>query len=100
MGAEREELFDHVLAGCGLTLCYQTNIRTRIGANYQEMDGVSLPRSSLYENYLKWCGRIGYDAMTAASFGKLVKQRFPDLKTRRLGTRGQVGDGVTLDLIT
>eukprot|EP00045_Choanoeca_perplexa_P013645 m.155306 g.155306 ORF g.155306 m.155306 type:complete len:907 (+) comp16410_c0_seq5:316-3036(+) len=57
--------------------------------NYELKDGVSLPRSDLYEHYMKYCTDINVKPINAATFGKIIRQQFPDLKTRRLGTRGQ-----------
>eukprot|EP00794_Sanderia_malayensis_P010996 gene10996-12159_t len=57
--------------------------------NYEISTGVSLPRSSLYSHYLDFCQKNCLESVNAASFGKIIRQTFPCLKTRRLGTRGQ-----------
>lgn len=57
--------------------------------NYEPAEGVSLPRSSLYTHYLDFCKGNNMTPVNAASFGKIIRQQFPNLKTRRLGTRGQ-----------
>ncbi|XP_028412989.1 transcription factor RFX3-like isoform X3 [Dendronephthya gigantea] len=56
--------------------------------NYETSEGVSLPRSTLYNHYLQHCQANKLDAVNAASFGKLIRSVFVGLKTRRLGTRG------------
>ncbi|XP_064386998.1 transcription factor RFX3-like isoform X2 [Halichondria panicea] len=56
--------------------------------NYETAEGVSLPRSTLYNHYLRHCAATKIDAVNAASFGKLIRSVFIGLKTRRLGTRG------------
>ncbi|XP_019850311.1 PREDICTED: DNA-binding protein RFX2-like isoform X1 [Amphimedon queenslandica] len=56
--------------------------------NYETAEGVSLPRSTLYNHYLRHCAASKIDAINAASFGKLIRSVFIGLKTRRLGTRG------------
>ncbi|ESN91548.1 hypothetical protein HELRODRAFT_70386, partial [Helobdella robusta] len=56
--------------------------------NYEQTEGVSLPRSSLYINYQAHCEQCNLDPMNPASFGKLIRSIFPGLRTRRLGTRG------------
>eukprot|EP00731_Ephydatia_muelleri_P018936 Em0011g976a len=56
--------------------------------NYETAEGVSLPRSTLYNHYLRHCAANKIDAVNAASFGKLIRSVFIGLKTRRLGTRG------------
>mmetsp|Transcript_30700 Transcript_30700/g.92032 ORF Transcript_30700/g.92032 Transcript_30700/m.92032 type:complete len:534 (+) Transcript_30700:124-1725(+) len=56
--------------------------------NYEAAEGVSLGRSTLYQHYTDHCKALGQEPVNAASFGKLIRGVFPDLKTRRLGTRG------------
>ncbi|XP_074640484.1 DNA-binding protein RFX2-like [Tubulanus polymorphus] len=56
--------------------------------NYETADGVSLPRSTLYNHYLRHCHEQKMDPMNPASFGKLIRSVFLGLRTRRLGTRG------------
>lgn len=57
--------------------------------NYEISDGVCIPRSALYMHYVDFCGRNSIQPVNAASFGKIIRQQFPQLTTRRLGTRGQ-----------
>nr|CAD7403312.1 unnamed protein product [Timema poppensis] len=56
--------------------------------NYETAEGVSLPRSTLYNHYLRHCNEHKLDPVNAASFGKLIRSVFLGLRTRRLGTRG------------
>ncbi|XP_073976602.1 regulatory transcription factor Rfx isoform X12 [Rhodnius prolixus] len=56
--------------------------------NYETAEGVSLPRSTLYNHYLRHCYDNKLDPVNAASFGKLIRSVFLGLRTRRLGTRG------------
>jgi regulatory factor X 1/2/3 len=56
--------------------------------NYEVAEGVSLPRSTLYNHYLRHCNEHKLDPVNAASFGKLIRSVFLGLRTRRLGTRG------------
>ena len=55
--------------------------------NYETAEGVSLPRSTLYNHYLRHCNQNKLDPMNPASFGKLIRSVFLGLRTRRLGTR-------------
>lgn len=55
--------------------------------NYEMAEGVSLPRSTLYNHYLTHCSETKIDPVNAASFGKLIRSVFMGLRTRRLGTR-------------
>ena len=57
--------------------------------NYETADGVCIPRSALYMHYVDFCSRNCIQPVNAASFGKIIRQQFPQLTTRRLGTRGQ-----------
>ncbi|XP_076841145.1 transcription factor RFX4 isoform X1 [Brachyhypopomus gauderio] len=57
--------------------------------NYEIAEGVCIPRSALYMHYLDFCEKHDTQPVNAASFGKIIRQQFPQLTTRRLGTRGQ-----------
>ncbi|RKP19737.1 hypothetical protein ROZALSC1DRAFT_28694 [Rozella allomycis CSF55] len=63
-------------------------VSTWLEANYEAHEGVSMPRSTLYSHYLEQCHLSGVEPVNAASFGKIIRAVFPNLKTRRLGTRG------------
>lgn len=56
--------------------------------HFEAAEGVSLGRSTLYQHYCDHCTLNRYDPVNQASFGKLIRSVFPNLKTRRLGTRG------------
>uniref|UniRef100_A0AAY4BQQ3 RFX-type winged-helix domain-containing protein n=1 Tax=Denticeps clupeoides TaxID=299321 RepID=A0AAY4BQQ3_9TELE len=62
---------------------------TWLEENYEIAEGVCIPRSALYMHYLDFCEKNGTQPVNAASFGKIIRQQFPELTTRRLGTRGQ-----------
>ncbi|GBN32165.1 MHC class II regulatory factor RFX1, partial [Araneus ventricosus] len=55
--------------------------------NYEMADGMSVPRSTMYNHYLKHCNEQKMEPLNAASFGKLIRMVFNGLRTRRLGTR-------------
>ncbi|XP_045916336.1 DNA-binding protein RFX6 [Micropterus dolomieu] len=56
--------------------------------NYIVCEGVCLPRCILYSHYLDFCRKEKLEPACAATFGKTIRQKFPLLTTRRLGTRG------------
>ncbi|GFO39613.1 DNA-binding protein rfx6 [Plakobranchus ocellatus] len=56
--------------------------------NYCICEGVCLPRCILYSHYLDFCRKEKLEPACAATFGKTIRQKFPHLTTRRLGTRG------------
>ncbi|XXH00597.1 hypothetical protein Hte_006945 [Hypoxylon texense] len=49
----------------------------------------SVPRGRVYANYASRCAAERITVLNPASFGKLVRVLFPNLKTRRLGVRGE-----------
>ncbi|XP_061388699.1 DNA-binding protein RFX2 [Musca vetustissima] len=59
-----------------------------LSRNYETAEGVSLPRSTLYNHYIQHCNESKIEPVNAASFGKLIRSVFSGLRTRRLGTRG------------
>ena len=80
-----------VFSSCRLTLSppnvvYHLQVQWLID-NYETAEGVSLPRSTLYNHYLRHCQEQKIDPMNPASFGKLIRSVFLGLRTRRLGTR-------------
>ncbi|GIY82901.1 transcription factor RFX4 [Caerostris darwini] len=66
--------------------CY---LFVRLEENYETAEGVCIPRSTLYMHYVDFCAKNYMQPVNAASFGKIIRQQFPQLTTRRLGTRGQ-----------
>lgn len=64
------------------TLCW-------LERNYELAEGVCIPRNVVYFNYVDFCSKNGMQPVNAASFGKIIRQMFQSLTTRRLGTRGQ-----------
>ncbi|XP_064638383.1 transcription factor RFX4-like [Lineus longissimus] len=60
-----------------------------LNTNYEEHEGISLPRSVMYSHYIDHCHDNETEPMNQASFGKIIRTVFPNIKTRRLGNRGQ-----------
>ncbi|XP_033645716.1 DNA-binding protein RFX6-like, partial [Asterias rubens] len=60
-----------------------------LNENYERAEGICLPRCVLYTHYLDLCKKRLFTPAGAATFGKIIRQMFPKLTTRRLGTRGQ-----------
>ncbi|KAH9515974.1 DNA-binding protein rfx6 [Dermatophagoides farinae] len=56
---------------------------------FQFRPGVSISRSLIYETYLIFCQQHNFIPVCKATFGKLVRNRFPGVKSKRLGARGQ-----------
>jgi hypothetical protein len=55
---------------------------------FEVSEGSSVLRSSLQDAYKDHCTALGLRALNDAGFGKVLRQLFPELKSRRLGTRG------------
>lgn len=56
--------------------------------NYELREGVSIPRSLLFGQYLDNCQQQNVEPVNAATFGKIIRAVWPSVATRRLGTRG------------
>ncbi|XP_066513572.1 DNA-binding protein RFX7-like [Hoplias malabaricus] len=55
----------------------------------EEHPETSLPKQEVYDEYKSYCDNLGYHALSAADFGKIMKNVFPNMKARRLGMRGK-----------
>jgi len=54
-----------------------------------EVSTGATPRNRVYARYVSLCATERLKPLNPASFGKLVRAVYPDIKTRRLGVRGQ-----------
>ena len=54
-----------------------------------EVSAGATPRNRVYARYVSLCAAERLKPLNPASFGKLVRAVYPDIKTRRLGVRGQ-----------
>ncbi|KAG1325433.1 hypothetical protein G6F62_008552 [Rhizopus arrhizus] len=57
--------------------------------NYVQERDHNVPRRNMYEHYKAHCIARHLVPVNSATFGKLIRIVFPELKTRRLGVRGQ-----------
>ncbi|KAK9695664.1 hypothetical protein K7432_012843 [Basidiobolus ranarum] len=64
-------------------------ISTWLVDNYEPADDQSVSREALYSRYTTFCDKTRVQHVNSASFGKIVRSVFPNITTRRLGTRGQ-----------
>lgn len=60
-------------------------VATWLTENYELNGSHSIPRSGLYDHYQSYCLDHRIEPVNSASFGKLIRTVFPNLKTRRLG---------------
>jgi Glu-tRNA(Gln) amidotransferase subunit E-like FAD-binding protein len=62
----------------------------RIKKNYELSSDTSsdLPKEQVYRHYREFCEETGVQQTNCATFGKILRSVFPNLKTRRLGSRG------------
>eukprot|EP01134_Creolimax_fragrantissima_P007493 CFRG7493T1 len=66
-----------------------TDTITWLQDNYVVAMHISIPRNLLHTHYSEFALSRGFCPANVASFGKIIRSIFPDLKTRRLGTRGK-----------
>eukprot|EP00124_Ichthyophonus_hoferi_P004745 Ihof_evm1s565 gene=Ihof_evmTU1s565 len=57
--------------------------------NFHAKEDGSLPRNLLHHHYHHYCQARRLTSVTGATFGKLVRTVFPEMRIRRLGNRGQ-----------
>ncbi|CEG81690.1 Putative Sak1 [Rhizopus microsporus] len=65
------------------------HVTTWARSNYIQERDHNVPRRNMYEHYKAHCAARNLTPVNSATFGKLIRVVFPDLKTRRLGVRGQ-----------
>lgn len=61
---------------------------TWIRTHLEEDPDVSLPKQDVYDEYKIYCENNKVKPLSTADFGKVMKQVFPSVRPRRLGTRG------------
>ncbi|XP_011875171.1 PREDICTED: uncharacterized protein LOC105566068 [Vollenhovia emeryi] len=59
-----------------------------IKTHLEEDPDVSLPKQEVYDEYNMYCIRNSMKPLSTADFGKVMKQVYPRVRPRRLGTRG------------
>ncbi|KAK9875380.1 hypothetical protein WA026_007775 [Henosepilachna vigintioctopunctata] len=59
-----------------------------IKTHLEEDPEISLPKQQVYDEYSLYCSKIRMKPLSQADFGKVMKQVYPKVKARRLGTRG------------
>ncbi|XP_035670078.1 DNA-binding protein RFX7-like [Branchiostoma floridae] len=66
----------------------QTNALHWIRSHLEVHPDTSLPKQDVFDEYKTYCDNMKYRNLSPADFGKMMKMAFPNLKARRLGTRG------------
>ncbi|XP_014215978.1 probable serine/threonine-protein kinase nek3 [Copidosoma floridanum] len=59
-----------------------------IKTHLEEDPDVSLPKQEVYDEYNIFCANNSMKPLSTADFGKVMKQVYPRVRPRRLGTRG------------
>ncbi|XP_055010279.1 DNA-binding protein RFX7 [Boleophthalmus pectinirostris] len=67
----------------------QTHAFNWIRNHLEEFPETSLPKQEVYDEYKSFCDNLNYHPLSAADFGKMMKNVFPNMKARRLGMRGK-----------
>ncbi|XP_038827902.1 DNA-binding protein RFX5-like isoform X2 [Salvelinus namaycush] len=60
-----------------------------IRSHLEEHIDTCLPKQDVYETYKRYCENLQHRPLSAANFGKTIRDIFPNIKARRLGGRGQ-----------
>ncbi|XP_062302231.1 DNA-binding protein RFX5 [Osmerus eperlanus] len=60
-----------------------------IRSHLEEHADTCLPKQDVYETYKRYCDNLQHRPLSAANFGKIIRDIFPNIKARRLGGRGQ-----------
>ncbi|XP_030397921.1 DNA-binding protein RFX5 isoform X2 [Gopherus evgoodei] len=55
----------------------------------EEHTDTCLPKQDVYDTYKRYCDNLCCRPLSAANFGKIIREIFPNIKARRLGGRGQ-----------
>ncbi|NWS48802.1 RFX5 protein, partial [Probosciger aterrimus] len=55
----------------------------------EEHTDTCLPKQDVYDAYKRYCDNLCCRPLSAANFGKTIREIFPNIKARRLGGRGQ-----------
>uniref|UniRef100_A0A8B9G2Z8 Regulatory factor X5 n=1 Tax=Amazona collaria TaxID=241587 RepID=A0A8B9G2Z8_9PSIT len=55
----------------------------------EEHTDTCLPKQDVYDAYKRYCENLCCRPLSPASFGKIIREIFPNIKARRLGGRGQ-----------
>lgn len=75
---------------CGsLNTADQLHTCNWIRSHLEEHSDTCLPKQDVYETYKRHCENLQHRPLSAANFGKIIRDIFPNIKARRLGGRGQ-----------
>lgn len=59
-----------------------------IKTHLKEDKDTSIPKQDVYNEYMEFCRQNSMKPLSTADFGKVMKQVYPNVRPRRLGTRG------------
>ncbi|KAM4538679.1 uncharacterized protein rfx5 [Odontesthes bonariensis] len=74
---------------CSFNTADQLHTCTWIRSHLEEHSDTCLPKQDVYETYKRHCENLQHRPLSAANFGKIIRDIFPNIKARRLGGRGQ-----------
>ncbi|KAG8952661.1 hypothetical protein FRC04_004023 [Tulasnella sp. 424] len=66
----------------------QVFVQAWLSANYAPYPDGNVPRQGLYNSYRRVCDAYNIPHINTATLGKAIRLCFPNIKTRRLGVRG------------
>uniref|UniRef100_A0A3Q3QQV9 RFX-type winged-helix domain-containing protein n=1 Tax=Monopterus albus TaxID=43700 RepID=A0A3Q3QQV9_MONAL len=74
---------------CSFNTADQLHTCNWIRSHLEEHSDTCLPKQDVYETYKRYCENLQHRPLSAANFGKIIRDIFPNIKARRLGGRGQ-----------
>ncbi|KAF1382114.1 hypothetical protein PFLUV_G00161090 [Perca fluviatilis] len=74
---------------CSFNTTDQLHTCNWIRSHLEEHSDTCLPKQDVYETYKRHCENLQLRPLSAANFGKIIRDIFPNIKARRLGGRGQ-----------
>nr|XP_040054947.1 DNA-binding protein RFX7-like [Gasterosteus aculeatus aculeatus] len=98
-----EKLYLYLKLPCGPSSCIDKSDQSALSSSrtqqmhainwirhhLEEYPETSLPKQEVYDEYKSFCDNLNYHPLSAADFGKIMKNVFPNMKARRLGMRGK-----------
>ncbi|KAG7500322.1 DNA-binding protein RFX5 [Solea senegalensis] len=64
----------------------QLHTCTWIRSHLEEHSDTCLPKQDVYETYKRYCENLQHRPLSAANFGKIIRDIFPNIKARRLSS--------------
>jgi len=57
---------------------------------FERVEGSAIEKDKVFEDHVLMCEHLEASPLDPSTFARVLKEAFPDIKTRRLGSRGNV----------